>query len=182
MLEYGVPRNPELSISVYRDNAEEPSPTSVAIQPNSLSRLPSFKPLPPMPESSPLRTSFLDFSLCSAPLSPESQLEATPPTIPSSISPQQSRKALTQDQPKCDKSTSRKIHDDPFFIPAFQHPNSPYVPWAPPIRRRILRPFMAGSRGSLMSSCCSRPVSRSGARAPEPTGTPELVEHSAQAP
>jgi WD40 repeat protein len=33
-----------------------------------------------------------------------------------------------------------------------------------------------------MSSCCSRPVSRSGARAPEPTGTPELVEHSAQAP
>jgi hypothetical protein len=176
MLEYGVPRKPELSISVYRDNAEEPSPPSIAIQPNSLSRLPSFKPLPPMPESSPLRTSFLDFSLCSAPLSPESQLEATPPTIPSSISPQQSRKALTQDQPKCDKSISRKIHDDPFFIPAFQHPNSPYVPWAPPIRRRIIRPPTAGSHVSVLTSCYSRPISRSGARAPEPAETPEPVQ------
>lgn len=128
-----------------------------------------------MPKSSPLRTSFLDFSLHSTPPLPESDSEATPPTIPSSIPPQRSAN-LARDQPKCDEAAPPAIHDEPFLIPAFQHPNSPYVPWAPPIRRRILNPITSVSRGSLLSSYNSRPISRSGARAPEPAETPEPLQ------
>ena len=120
-----------------------------------------------MQECSPLRTSFLDFSLHSVPPLPESHSTATPP-IHLSVLPQGS---LVQDQPKSADVTPPKIHDEPFLIPAFQHPNSPYVPWAPPLRRRILQPFPPGSRSSVLSNSYSRPVSRSGARAPEPTET-----------
>ena len=47
------------------------------------------------------------------------------------------------------------------------HPNNPYVPWQTPARRQITRPLTA-SNFSLPSGCYSRPLSRSGARAPEP--------------
>lgn len=126
-----------------------------------------------MPESSPLRTSFLDFSLHSNPPLPEAYSEAKLSAAPSSISPKRSCANLTRDQSRCVNVAPSAIHDEPFLIPAFQHPNSPYVPWAPPIRRIILKPITSRSRGSLLSSYPSRPVSRSGARAPEPLETPE---------
>jgi hypothetical protein len=50
-----------------------------------------------------------------------------------------------------------------------QHPNSPYVPWDPPERWEIFRPPSPVSKVSIVSGCYSRPYSRSGARAPEPT-------------
>ncbi|KAJ7706467.1 hypothetical protein B0H17DRAFT_1037355 [Mycena rosella] len=52
-------------------------------------------------------------------------------------------------------------------IPSVSHPNSPYVPWASPVRRNILRPLTPSSHVSGFS-VYSRPYSRSGARAPEP--------------
>jgi hypothetical protein len=57
------------------------------------------------------------------------------------------------------------VHEDTLV---FQHPNSPYVPWDPPVRRQLLRPWTPPSHMSLVSGCYSRPLSRSGARAPEP--------------
>jgi len=172
-----IPRKPDTSI--YQDSAKT-HPSPVASRPPS--RLPSFRPLPPMPESSPLRTSFLDFSLHSSTPLPEAYSEAKLSAAPSSVSPKRSCVNLTRDQSKCVNAASLEIHDEPFLIPAFQHPNSPYVPWAPPIRRRILKPFMSGSRGSVLSSGHSRPVSRSGARAPEPAETPEPPQRLNPAP
>ncbi|TFK76920.1 hypothetical protein BDN72DRAFT_953421 [Pluteus cervinus] len=52
---------------------------------------------------------------------------------------------------------------------AFSHPNSPYVPWTSPVRREFLRPLTPASFISGITSAYSRPYSRSGARAPEPT-------------
>lgn len=69
--------------------------------------------------------------------------------------------------------TPQKIHDEPYLIPAFQHPNSPYVPWAPPLRRKILRPLSPVSRASVFSSSHSRPLSRNGDKAPEEAETSE---------
>jgi hypothetical protein len=34
-----------------------------------------------------------------------------------------------------------EVHDEPYCMPTLQHPNSPYVPWASPIRREFLRPL-----------------------------------------
>lgn len=175
MLNSAVPRKPDISISIYQENTKEPSPSRVASRRNSLSKFPSFKPLPPMPESSPLCTSFLDFSSHSTTPLPEPHSKTALPAIPSSTLPQQSYSALVQGQPRNDHLTTQKIHDEPFLIPAIQHPNSPYVPWAPPVRRRILRPAAPTSHVSLLSSHYSRPTSRSGARAPEPVETPEPV-------
>ncbi len=56
------------------------------------------------------------------------------------------------------------MNTDVLHIPAFSHPNSPYVPWTSPIRRDIIRP----STPTSMRSHYSRPLSRSGAQAPEP--------------
>lgn len=101
----------------------------------------SFKPLPPVPATSPLRLpSFLDY------------------TFQSAVTPSFSQ------------SIFQAISDgqfDPFESPTAST-NSPYVPWAPPLRRNILRPLTPSSRFSALSSCYSRPYSRSGAQAPEP--------------
>ncbi|KAF7306679.1 hypothetical protein MIND_00459600 [Mycena indigotica] len=54
------------------------------------------------------------------------------------------------------------------LVDSITHPNSPYVPWASPVRRNILRPLTPSSQMSRYS----RPYSRSGARAPEPQDMP----------
>lgn len=63
---------------------------------------------------------------------------------------------------------SETSRGDLFQIPAFNHPNSPYVPWALPLRHQILRPTSPVSHASVYSGY-SRTYSRSGAQAPEPT-------------
>lgn len=122
-----------------------------------------------MVASSPLRASFLDLSI--PPTSPllESHSELLAPIFPSTLFPPRSRTELPSARSTSSKR-SRKAHSEAFLIPAFQHPNSPYVPWTPPVRRRIIRPDSATSG---VSSHYSRPFSRSGARAPEPACTPE---------
>jgi hypothetical protein len=66
------------------------------------------------------------------------------------------------------------IPNKSYAIPAFQHPNSPYVPWTPPTRRKILRPPPTSSESPMASSSFSRP-SRSGAMAPEPDCSKEKL-------
>lgn len=161
---------PDISISISLNDI----PRETASRRNSFVRSPSFKPLPAVPAGSPLRTSFIDTSFPRAsPLSESHSIDtSSPPTIPSSLIPQASCTTELSTKTKSHPKTKPKIHDEPFLIPAFQHPNSPYVPWAPPVRRKILRPFIADSHISIESSNYSRPTSRSGARAPEPA-TPE---------
>lgn len=68
---------------------------------------------------------------------------------------------------------SETSRGDLFQIPAFNHPNSPYVPWASRLRHQILRPTSPVSRASVYSGY-SRPHSRSGAQAPEPFDLSEV--------
>ncbi|KAL1697659.1 hypothetical protein GGG16DRAFT_120455 [Schizophyllum commune] len=61
---------------------------------------------------------------------------------------------------------------DTLNMPAFTHPNSPYVPWSSPIRRQICRPFFSSDSVVPRPSVSVSTRTRSGARAPEPTFTP----------
>lgn len=104
-----------------------------------------FQPLPPVLATSPLRIpSFLDLALQS--------LDNEPPTP-----------SLTSEPPSL-PPRFRKLSIE---IPSVSHPNSPYVPWASPVRRNILRPMTPSSHVSAFSRY-SRPYSRTGAMAPEP--------------
>ncbi|KAL1748919.1 hypothetical protein HDZ31DRAFT_28665 [Schizophyllum fasciatum] len=62
---------------------------------------------------------------------------------------------------------------DTLNMPAFTHPNSPYVPWSSPIRRQICRPFLSSESVLPRPSVSVSTRTRSGARAPEPTFTPK---------
>ena len=124
--------------------------------------LPSFRPLPPLPSASTLQLpSFLNLSTRSfgsvADLSPHRltvSLPASAALFPVSSSPvPSSRHAVVRE------TNNNKVFG-PQWIPAFHHPNSPYVPWSSPVRRRILPP----PSPVLPSS----PFTRSGAVAPEP--------------
>ncbi|KAJ7130084.1 hypothetical protein C8R43DRAFT_1025731 [Mycena crocata] len=117
-----------------------------------------FQLLPPVIVASPLRLpSFLD-------LTPQSS-DNEPTTAPS---------------PRCE-SPSPSPRPIPrqlsIEIPSVSHPNSPYVPWASPIRRTYLRPLTPSSHVSGFSDY-SRPYSRSGARAPEPQELEFLPPHN----
>ncbi|KAF9243946.1 hypothetical protein BU15DRAFT_59771 [Melanogaster broomeanus] len=63
------------------------------------------------------------------------------------------------------KSKNNKVYEGPHWIPAFHHPNSPYVPWTPSVRQRILPPSSPQSSSPVFPS---PDLSRSGAIAPEP--------------
>ncbi|KAJ7492894.1 hypothetical protein FB451DRAFT_1220021 [Mycena latifolia] len=108
-----------------------------------------YQPLPPVLATSPLRLpSFLDLTI---------QSLDNEPTAPS----------LKSESPS-PRPIPRQLSID---IPSVSHPNSPYVPWASPVRRNILRPLTPASHVSGFSAY-SRPYSRSGARAPEPDSPP----------
>jgi len=79
--------------------------------------------------------------------------------------------------PKDEETRNAEHKHEPIEIPAFSHPNSPYVPWDLPVRREILCPISHTSHISAFSSCYSRPYSRSGARAPEPM---DIQEHDSR--
>ncbi|KAG0709054.1 hypothetical protein DFH29DRAFT_993891 [Suillus ampliporus] len=66
------------------------------------------------------------------------------------------------------KTKNTKVYEGPHWLPAFHHPNSPYVPWPSAIRHRIL-PL---TPESPISPRCSR----SGAVAPEPWGSQSTTE------
>ncbi|KIK28629.1 hypothetical protein PISMIDRAFT_673703 [Pisolithus microcarpus 441] len=86
-----------------------------------------YRPLPPLPSPSPLKLpSFLDLS--TAPSTPSTQTRSQGPSssLPAAVlicpTPISSRKRLGRKSKKEDKI-------GPHWIPAFHHPNSPYVPW-----------------------------------------------------
>ncbi|KAL0950945.1 hypothetical protein HGRIS_007697 [Hohenbuehelia grisea] len=96
---------------------------------------PTFRPLPPVPSASSLQLpAFFSPSL------------DEPHTSPS---PSSARKHRSPELPSA------------VDIPAFSHPNSPYVPWSQDVRQEILPP---SSPVSFDPHSCSR----EGARAPEP--------------
>ncbi len=126
-----------------------------------LSEPSTFHPLPPLPPSSSLQLSnLLDINF--QPFAFSTGFSMSTPPI--SSSPGNRR----NNTPATDESL--------FHMPALSHPNSPYVPWESPVRREILRPLTPSS----FVSHYSRPLSRSGARAPEPPETEE--EPSRQRP
>ncbi|KDQ63819.1 hypothetical protein JAAARDRAFT_189351 [Jaapia argillacea MUCL 33604] len=151
------------------------------------------RPLPPIPISpAPSQIAYAETD----PLSPP-----TPPCLPSpsrtrtpTPSPTHNRvpnslrdasPSLHGDVPNHSHTPAHAIpahHNDPCAFPSLEHPNSPYVPWAPPLRRRIIRPpsplphqlrespsahhLVREDSYSIVSISSS--WRRSGARAPEP--------------
>ena len=127
----------------------------------------SFRPLPPLPSASTLQLpSFLNFSSQSldslADPSPRRSTASLPASalfrVSSSPVPSSRRVVIR-------KTKNSKVFEGPQWIPAFHHPNSPYVPWSSPVRRRILPPTSPLPPSPLS---LSSPRIRSGAVAPEP--------------
>ncbi|EPQ60877.1 hypothetical protein GLOTRDRAFT_135480 [Gloeophyllum trabeum ATCC 11539] len=133
-----------------------PSPTEAAAVPSPDSKP---LPLPPSPSST-------DSPRPQPPLSATADLDRE-------ISPDEHDVDIPPPVP----SKSQEIHNEPYDIPIPEHPNSPYVPWPSPVRRRIVH--RKPSHASVASGSCSAVTirrnsstyTRSGARAPEP---PEL--------
>ncbi|KAF9036415.1 hypothetical protein BDZ89DRAFT_1061722 [Hymenopellis radicata] len=120
----------------------------------------TFHPLPPLPRASSLQFSNTDFAFQSFTVSPLSSPPLSAPLHPSPLA----ESHIVSDGKDDDIEILPPITTDVFQIPAFSHPNSPYVPWTSPIRRDIIRP----STPTSLRSHYSRPLSRSGAQAPEP--------------
>ncbi|KAF8213351.1 hypothetical protein K438DRAFT_1088451 [Mycena galopus ATCC 62051] len=156
---FEVPRDTCLAVPSSRPCTPEND-----VLPVSLSRpCTPFRPLPPVLATSPLRfSSFLD----DIDITTEFCHATTTPSVAPSL-----------------KSESPSPPATPIFrqlsieIPSVSHPNSPYVPWASPVRRNILRPLTPSSQMSGFSGY-SRPYSRSGARAPEPQEPDCLPTHN----
>lgn len=153
--------NPTLSnMPCYLPDELDKAPTVVATQPCGVKRSlvvddSSFSPLPPLPTASPLQLpSFLDLSTSSS--TPHHSTSSAPTALLFCV-PTEPRKRFV-------RKPRKEVSAGPHWIPAFHHPNSPYVPWTLPTRQRILPPPSPQSLSPDESSPCSR----SGAVAPEP--------------
>lgn len=134
----------------------------------------SFRPLPHLPSASTLQLpSFLNFSTTHS-LTPSLLTNQCPPkssqSLPASILFHRSSSHVSVQPVIIRKTKNAKVYEGPQWIPAFHHPNSPYVPWPSPKRRHILCPLIPESPIS------SPPCSRSGAVAPEPWGSQSNTE------
>ncbi|KAI9572795.1 hypothetical protein HD554DRAFT_1359332 [Boletus coccyginus] len=123
--------------------------------------VPSFRPLPPLPSASTLQLpSFLDLSTSFASLVDPPPRRSTASLPASALLRISSPPVASSRNVVVRKTKNNKSFEGPHWIPAFHHPNSPYVPWSSPVRQRIL---------PLPSPVCpSSPCIRSGAVAPEP--------------
>ncbi|KAF9229498.1 hypothetical protein BS17DRAFT_771540 [Gyrodon lividus] len=135
----------------------------------------SFRPLPPLPSASTLQLpSFLNFSIQSLTPPAEPQPHHSTSSLPASIlfrvssTPVSSRRRVV-----IRKTKNKKVYEGPHWIPAFHHPNSPYIPWTSPVRRRILPPSSPLPTSSVLLSSRG---SRSGAVAPEPWASETFLE------
>ena len=127
------------------------SPIDSSLRPPDL---PFFRPLPPLPSASTLQLpSFLNFSSQSLDSSADTPPHSSATSLPGSALFSSSHHVVV-------RRTKNTVFEGPHWIPAFHHPNSPYVPWSSPVRRRIL-PLPS-------SPSISSPHIRSGAVAPEP--------------
>ena len=122
----------------------------------------AFPSLPPLD-----RTSTLHLLSC-IPTTLSSPESLRNPPSPLSTHAQNARSQTQHPCAECPNKYSRNANEPPYAIPSLQHPNSPYIPWAPSVRSQILRPMTPESESSVPSSSYSRPLSRTGARAPEP--------------
>ncbi|KAG6381346.1 hypothetical protein JVT61DRAFT_5756 [Boletus reticuloceps] len=112
---------------------------------------------------SPDLPSFLDFSSRSF-TSPEEPPRHSAASLPASVIFRVSSPPVASSRRVAVRETKdNKVFEGPQWIPAFHHPNSPYVPWSSPVRRRILPPLSLPP-----SPVCPSPCIRSGAVAPEP--------------
>ncbi|KAI6134006.1 hypothetical protein EV401DRAFT_1909134 [Pisolithus croceorrhizus] len=121
-----------------------------------------YRPLPPLPSASPLKLpSFLDLSTTPSTSSTQTRSQGPASSVPTAVlirpTPISSRKRLA-------RKSKKEANIGPHWIPAFHHPNSPYVPWTSSVRERILPPPSPTSIPPAGESLCSR----SGAVAPEP--------------
>lgn len=126
----------------------------------------SFRPLPPVPSASTLQLpSFLNFSTThslTSPLPANQCRNKSSHSLPATILFRHSSSHVSSTRRVVVRKTKNtKVYEGPHWVPAFHHPNSPYVPWPSAVRRRILPPLMPESP---ISPLCSR----SGAVAPEP--------------
>ncbi|KAG2146555.1 uncharacterized protein EDB93DRAFT_1337543 [Suillus bovinus] len=126
----------------------------------------SFRPLPPVPSASTLQLpSFLNFSTTHSLTSPSPASQCrnkSSRSLPASILFRQSSSHTSSTRRVVVRKTkNKKVYEGPHWVPAFHHPNSPYVPWSPAVRQRILPPLMPESPISPL-------YSRNGAVAPEP--------------
>ncbi|KIY65525.1 hypothetical protein CYLTODRAFT_424287 [Cylindrobasidium torrendii FP15055 ss-10] len=133
---------------------------------------PAFRPLPPVRRTSSLQLSSLDFTFHFS----------LSPTVGSLHTPDESRPTHLlshtvkeeeddEDEDDAEDGPTQVLHLPP-SLAHWAHPNSPYVPWPSPIRRDFVRPSTPNSLCPPLAH--SRPVSRSGACAPEPTELPRL--------
>ncbi|KAF8559259.1 hypothetical protein OG21DRAFT_1480644 [Imleria badia] len=124
--------------------------------------VPSFRPLPPLPSASTLQLpSFLHFSYQSFTSLADPPPRRSTKSLPASALFRVTSSPVTSSRRVVVRKTKNdEVFEGPQWIPAFHHPNSPYVPWSSPVRRRILPP--------PSPVCPSSPCIRSGAVAPEP--------------
>jgi len=177
----GTPLNSQLK-SLERPTVEKPRGQQESLFPpnepvtrvtRSQHDIESFHPLPPLPSASTLQLpSFLNFSTTHS-LFPSSHANQCPPkssrSLPASTLFRRSSSHVSVRRVVIRKTKNAKVYEGPQWIPAFHHPNSPYVPWSSPTRRRILLPLIPESP---ISPLCSR----SGAVAPEPWGSHSTTE------
>lgn len=134
----------------------------------------SFRPLPPVPSASTLQLpSFLNFSTTHSLASPSPVNQCrnkSSRSLPATILFRHSSSHISSTgRVVVRKTKNKKVYEGPHWIPAFHHPNSPYVPWPSAVRHRILPPLMPESPISPL-------YSRSGAVAPEPWGSNSTTE------
>lgn len=132
----------------------------------------SFHPLPLLPSASTLQLpSFLNFSTThslTSPLPANQCRTEFSHSLPATILFRHSSSHISSTRRVVVRKTKNtKVYEGPHWVPAFHHPNSPYVPWPPAVRHRILPPSMPES-----------PIlySRSGAVAPEPWSSHSTTE------
>lgn len=137
-----------------------------------------YRPLPPLPSASPLQfPSFLDLPTSPSTPSIQTQFHGPASSAPTAVlfrvppTPTSSRKRLA-------RKSKKEVTIGPHWIPAFHHPNSPYVPWTPSVRERILPLPSPTSISSAVESCCPR----SGAIAPEPWASSTFSDRSKEVP
>lgn len=158
MLLHSLSAAGEANLLPPKDNASSRTPCSPDI--------PSFRPLPPLPSASALQLpSFLNFSTPSLTSLADPHPRPSITSLPASAL-LRSPSPVASSRPVIVYETgNNKVIESPQWIPAFHHPNSPYVPWSSPVRRRILpspSPFPPSP------DCSSSPFIRTGAVAPEP--------------
>ncbi|KAG1773137.1 hypothetical protein EDD22DRAFT_859101 [Suillus occidentalis] len=134
----------------------------------------SFRPLPPVPSASTLQLpSFLNFSTThslTSPLPANQCRNKSSYSLPATILFRHSSSHVSSTRRVVVRKTKNtKVYEGPHWVPAFHHPNSPYVPWPSAVRHRILPPLMPESPISPLGS-------RSGAVAPEPWDSQSTTE------